>query len=44
LIACGAIKALNEAGFRIPEDIALVGYDDIPLAAFAVPALTHNAL
>jgi LacI family transcriptional regulator len=40
MIAFGAIKALNEAGFRIPEDIALVGYDDIPLAAFAVPALT----
>jgi DNA-binding LacI/PurR family transcriptional regulator len=40
MIAFGAIKALNEAGFRIPDDIALVGYDDIPLAAFAVPPLT----
>jgi len=39
-IAFGAIKALNEAGLRIPEDIALMGYDDIPLAAYATPALS----
>ncbi|MFM1907177.1 MAG: hypothetical protein RLZZ591_854 [Pseudomonadota bacterium] len=39
-IAFGAIRALNEAGLRIPEDVALVGYDDIPLAAFASPPLT----
>lgn len=40
MIAFGVIKALNEAGLRIPEDIALMGYDDIPLAAFATPALS----
>jgi len=39
-IAFGAIKALNEAGLRIPEDVALVGYDDLPLAPFATPPLT----
>jgi DNA-binding LacI/PurR family transcriptional regulator len=39
-IAFGAIKALNEAGIRIPQDVALMGYDDIPLAAFATPALS----
>jgi LacI family transcriptional regulator len=39
-IAFGAIKALHEAGLRIPEDVALVGYDDIPMAAFASPPLT----
>lgn len=39
-IAFGAIRALNEAGLRIPDDVALVGYDDIPLAAFATPPLT----
>ena len=39
-IAFGAIKALNEAGLRIPQDIALMGYDDIPLAAYATPALS----
>ena len=39
-IAFGVIKALNEAGIRVPNDVALVGYDDIPLAAFASPPLT----
>jgi LacI family transcriptional regulator len=39
-IAFGAIRALNEAGLRIPQDVALVGYDDIPLAEFASPPLT----
>ena len=39
-IAFGAIKALNEAGLRIPQDIALMGYDDIPLAAYATPPLS----
>ncbi|WP_321883918.1 LacI family DNA-binding transcriptional regulator [Burkholderia cepacia] len=39
-IAFGAIKALNEAGMRVPHDVAIVGYDDIPLAAFANPPLT----
>lgn len=39
-IAFGAIKALNEAGLRIPQDVALMGYDDIPLAPFATPPLS----
>lgn len=39
-IAFGAMRALNEAGRRIPDDVAVVGYDDIPLAAFAAPPLT----
>ncbi|WP_244130827.1 LacI family DNA-binding transcriptional regulator [Burkholderia pyrrocinia] len=39
-IAFGAMAAIREAGLRIPEDIAIVGYDDIPLAAFATPPLT----
>ena len=39
-IAFGAIRALNEAGLRVPHDVALIGYDDIPLAAFASPPLT----
>lgn len=39
-IAFGAMRALREAGLRIPQDIALVGYDDIPLAEFASPPLT----
>lgn len=39
-IAFGAIRALREAGLRIPDDVALVGYDDLPLAPFATPPLT----
>ena len=39
-IAFGAIRALRESGRRVPEDVAVVGYDDIPLAAYAHPALT----
>lgn len=36
----GALRALSEAGLRVPEDMALVGYDDLPPAANAVPPLT----
>jgi DNA-binding LacI/PurR family transcriptional regulator len=39
-IAFGAMAALRDAGLRVPEDIAVVGYDDIPLAAYAAPPLT----
>jgi DNA-binding LacI/PurR family transcriptional regulator len=38
--AIGAIWALKEAGLRVPEDVSVVGFDDIPVAAFANPALT----
>jgi LacI family transcriptional regulator len=38
--AMGALNAIKRAGLRIPEDIALIGYDDIPLAAHTSPALT----
>ena len=33
------MKALKEAGYRIPQDVAVAGYDDIPLAEFASPPL-----
>ncbi|MFM0302251.1 LacI family DNA-binding transcriptional regulator [Paraburkholderia sediminicola] len=39
-IAFGAMNALRDAGLRIPDDMAIVGYDDIPLAAYAAPPLT----
>lgn len=39
-IAFGVMRALREAGLRIPQDVALVGYDDIPMAEFASPPLT----
>ncbi|MGH8779315.1 LacI family DNA-binding transcriptional regulator [Paraburkholderia sp.] len=39
-IAFGAMAALRDAGLRTPDDVAIVGYDDIPLAAYASPPLT----
>lgn len=38
--AIGAIRAFQEAGFRVPQDISVVGFDDIPGAAFHYPSLT----
>ena len=40
LIAIGAMRAIKDAGLRIPEDVAVVGFDDMPLAAHVTPALT----
>ena len=39
-IAIGAIHALCEAGYRIPEDIGVVGFDDLPLCEYLSPPLT----
>lgn len=38
--AIGAIRALREAGRRVPEDVSVVGFDNISSAAFHIPALT----
>lgn len=38
--AIGAIRALEQEGFRVPEDVSVVGFDDIYAAAFHNPALT----
>ncbi|WP_337880361.1 LacI family DNA-binding transcriptional regulator [Rheinheimera sp.] len=43
LIAIGAMRALQKLGKRIPEDVAVVGFDDIPVASFSSPALTTIA-
>jgi len=40
LIAVGAMRALADAGLRVPEDIAVVGFDDLPMARFTSPPLT----
>lgn len=40
LIAIGAMRALKKHGINVPEDVAIVGYDDIPVATFANPSLT----
>ena len=39
-IACAAMRALQEHGYRIPEDISIIGFDDIPVCGYVVPALT----
>ena len=40
LIAIGAMQALKEAGYRIPEDVAVVGFDDLPACEYISPPLT----
>ena len=40
IMAIGAMVAIKEQGLKIPEDIALVGYDDIPEASYTTPSLT----
>jgi len=40
VVALGAIGALREAGLGVPEDVSVVGFDDIPLAAYFDPPLT----
>ena len=39
-MAIGAMRALGEAGRSIPDDVSVVGFDDIPEASFAQPPLT----
>lgn len=39
-MALGLLHALHEAGRRVPDDISVVGYDDIPEAAHFLPPLT----
>jgi LacI family transcriptional regulator len=40
MMALGCLYAFNEAGVEVPGDIALAGFDDIPLARFVHPTLT----
>jgi LacI family transcriptional regulator len=39
-MAVGALRALADAGLRVPEDVAVVGFDDGPIAACVTPSLT----
>jgi DNA-binding LacI/PurR family transcriptional regulator len=43
LVALGAISTCRSQGLRVPDDISIVGFDDIPFAAVAVPPLTTVA-
>ena len=38
--AMGTIRALHEAGLRVPEDVSVIGFDDIQSASYQVPSLT----
>jgi DNA-binding LacI/PurR family transcriptional regulator len=38
--ALGAIRAIRDAGLRVPEDVSVIGFDDIPSAAYQHPGLT----
>jgi DNA-binding LacI/PurR family transcriptional regulator len=40
LMAMGALRALREAGRNVPDDVAVVGFDDAPIAALTLPPLT----
>ncbi|MDY0125241.1 MAG: LacI family DNA-binding transcriptional regulator [Anaerolineaceae bacterium] len=43
-VALGVYSALGEAGLSIPDDVSVVGFDDIPLASFVSPTLTSVAV
>lgn len=40
MIALGAMKALQEKGYRIPEDVSVIGFDDLPFSEISSPPLT----
>jgi LacI family transcriptional regulator len=43
LMAIGALRAVHESGLRVPDDISIVGFDDIELSAYTSPPLTTVA-
>jgi LacI family transcriptional regulator len=40
IMAAGLIRGLQEAGAKVPDDVAVVGYDDLPIARYVSPPLT----
>ena len=44
MMALGAMSVIRDAGLRVPEDIAVVGFDDIPAASLPAPGLTTMAM
>jgi LacI family transcriptional regulator len=43
LMAIGVIRAVHEQGLKVPDDLAIVGFDDIELASYTIPPLTTIA-
>ena len=43
-IAIGVIKALRESGYQIPEDISIIGVDDIPFSAIHSPSISTMSI
>jgi LacI family transcriptional regulator len=43
LVALGAIRAADERGLRVPEDVSVVGFTDVPVASLVTPPLTTVA-
>jgi LacI family transcriptional regulator len=39
-LAIGAMKALSDSGLKVPEDVSVIGLDDIDISAFTTPGLT----
>ncbi|MEV7133887.1 LacI family DNA-binding transcriptional regulator [Arthrobacter sp. NPDC093128] len=44
LVAMGLLSGLHERGIRVPEDISVTGFDDIPFARYTTPTLTTAAV
>lgn len=40
LMAMGAIKCLKDHGIRVPQDVEVAGFDDIPMASYYIPSIT----
>ena len=40
LIAAGAMKAIKKRGIRIPEDVSIIGFDNMPLCTYVEPSLS----
>ena len=43
LLAIGALRAASDLGLRVPADLSVVGYDDIPMAGYLTPRLTTSS-